>query len=140
MDPGKDASNRLKLGTAFLYSAAICMHYRQIGCTNTQCSKVGALQPRAQGFPHNGISSSHNGISGSHNGTGSAPRGWRSFGISGNVPAAFIQIFPRKTHHLICRFLHTDIAKLKIGIEFWISDIEFCSPIILFVLQLLLVI
>jgi hypothetical protein len=23
MDPGKDASNRLKLGTAFLYSAAI---------------------------------------------------------------------------------------------------------------------
>jgi hypothetical protein len=29
MDPGKDYSNRLKLGTAFLYSAAICMHYRQ---------------------------------------------------------------------------------------------------------------
>jgi hypothetical protein len=33
MDPGKDASNRLKLGTAFLYSAVMCMHYRQIGCT-----------------------------------------------------------------------------------------------------------
>jgi hypothetical protein len=35
MDPGKDASNRLKLGTAFLYSAAICMYYRQIGCTKS---------------------------------------------------------------------------------------------------------
>jgi hypothetical protein len=31
MDHGKDASNRLKLGPAFLYSAAICMHYWQIG-------------------------------------------------------------------------------------------------------------
>jgi hypothetical protein len=35
MDPGKDASNRLKLGTAFLYSVAICMHYWQIGCAKT---------------------------------------------------------------------------------------------------------
>jgi hypothetical protein len=35
MDPGKDASNRLKLGTAVLYSAAICMHYRQIGCAKS---------------------------------------------------------------------------------------------------------
>jgi hypothetical protein len=33
MDPSKDASNRLKLGTAFEYSAAIYMHYRQIGTT-----------------------------------------------------------------------------------------------------------
>jgi hypothetical protein len=33
MDPGKDASNWLKLGAAFLYSAAICMHYRQIEST-----------------------------------------------------------------------------------------------------------
>jgi hypothetical protein len=32
MDPGKDAS---KLGTAFLHSAAICMHYRQIGCAKS---------------------------------------------------------------------------------------------------------
>jgi hypothetical protein len=31
-DPHKDASNRLNLGTAFLYSADICMHYRQLGC------------------------------------------------------------------------------------------------------------
>jgi hypothetical protein len=30
MDPGKDDSKRLKLGTAFLYSATIlCMHYLQ---------------------------------------------------------------------------------------------------------------
>jgi hypothetical protein len=35
MDPGKDASNHLKLGTAFLYSAAICMHYRQLGCAKS---------------------------------------------------------------------------------------------------------
>jgi hypothetical protein len=33
--PGKDASNRLNLGTVFLYSAAICMHYRQIGCAKS---------------------------------------------------------------------------------------------------------
>jgi hypothetical protein len=35
MNPGKDASNRLKFGTAFLYSAAICMRYRQIGCAKS---------------------------------------------------------------------------------------------------------
>jgi hypothetical protein len=99
MDPGKDASNRPKLGTAILYSAAICMHCRQMGCAknvvNYRMSKFlepafaaqihsaqwwVPLQPRAQGIPHNGISSSHNGISGSHNWTGSA-RGWPSFGI-----------------------------------------------------------
>jgi hypothetical protein len=45
-------------------------------CTNTQCSKVGAILPRAQGIPLNGIS-------GSHNRTGSAPS--RSFGIAGNA-------------------------------------------------------
>jgi hypothetical protein len=68
MYPGKDASNHVKLGTAFLYSAAICLHYRQIGsaksvvnyrmskllkpafAARTQCSKVGALQPRAQEY------------------------------------------------------------------------------------------
>jgi hypothetical protein len=80
------------------------MHYRQMGYAKSvvnykmskllkpafaaqiqwQCSKMGALQPRAEGIPHSGISSSHNGISGSHKRTGSA-RGWPSFGISGNV-------------------------------------------------------
>jgi hypothetical protein len=35
MDPSKDESNRLKLGPAFLYSAAIHMHYRQIGCAKS---------------------------------------------------------------------------------------------------------
>jgi hypothetical protein len=95
--PALDASNRLKLGTAFLYSAVICMHYRQLGCAkrvvNYRMSKLlkpafaaqihsaqrwVPLQPRAQGIPNNGIS-------GSHNRTGSAPRGRPSFGISGNV-------------------------------------------------------
>jgi hypothetical protein len=52
-------------------------------CTNTQCSKVGPEQTRAQGIPHNGIS-------GSHNRTGSAPREWPSFGISGNVSSLFL--------------------------------------------------
>jgi hypothetical protein len=44
MDPGKDASNRRKLDTAFLYSAVMCMHYRQLGCAkrvvNNRMSKL----------------------------------------------------------------------------------------------------
>jgi hypothetical protein len=55
------------------------------------------FEPRTQGIPHNGISSSHNGISASHNRIGSTPRGWSSFGISGNdlegiILAAFLCI------------------------------------------------
>jgi hypothetical protein len=42
-------------------------------------------------MPHNGIRVSHNGINGSHNRTGSAPRGWPSFGISGNVALLMCQ-------------------------------------------------
>jgi hypothetical protein len=38
MDPGKDATNRLKLGTAFLCIATICMHYRQICCAKSAVS------------------------------------------------------------------------------------------------------
>jgi hypothetical protein len=114
MGPGKDASNRLKLGTAFLYRAVICMHYRQLASVqrwwwiiewqccpsqlllHTQWSKLGASQPRAQCISHNGISSSHTGISGSHNRTDSAPRGWPSFGISGNGRKRLVS--PRCVH------------------------------------------
>jgi hypothetical protein len=97
MDPGRDASNCLKLnGTVFLYSTAIYMHYRQLGCAKRlvnyrmskllkaafaaqmQCSHVGALQPRARGIPLNVIS-------GSHNRTGSAPRDGLVLECSSNV-------------------------------------------------------
>jgi hypothetical protein len=49
MHPGKYASNRLKLGKAFLYSAAIYMHYRQLACTksvvNYTCADAGSAHP-----------------------------------------------------------------------------------------------
>jgi hypothetical protein len=56
MEPGKDALNRLKFGTAFLYSAAICMHHQQIGCAkrmvNHRMSKL--LKPAFVAQIHSG--------------------------------------------------------------------------------------
>jgi hypothetical protein len=85
MDTGKDASNRVKLGTAFLYSAVRhlcalsvtrvrkkCGKLRNIKvaqasfcCTDTQLPTGRRLSTHVlKSIPHNGISSSHNGISG----------------------------------------------------------------------------
>jgi hypothetical protein len=136
MDPDKDASYRLKLCTVYFYTVLPYMHYRQIWCAKREvnyrmskllnpafaaqihkCSNVGALQPRAQGIPHNGISNSYNEISGSHNGTGSAENG---------LPEVLEVLVMRQGHVGPTKLRTTRNDKLKLGM--WPRAI-YCSNV-----------